>query len=195
MPTERGEITRLAQSWSQGNEAAFEELISLVYDDLCTIARKHLRLGNSRGSIDTTALVHEAFIKLTGVEEGEWEGRAQFFAFCSKTMRHILTDFARRRHAEKRGGTRVRVPLTEGIAAVDEEVTEMLALEEAMLALEKRNPRMVRIAECRFFGGLSVSETAAALSTSTRTVEREWARARAYLYQALAQDTVPPQEP
>jgi len=195
MPVEIGEITRLAQSWSQGDEAAFDQLISLAYEDLRAIARRHLRLGSSRESIDTTALVHEAFIKLTGVEDGEWEGRAQFFAFCSKTMRHILTDFARRRAAEKRGGTLVRVPLTEAAAAVDEEVTEMLALEEALLALEKRNPRMARIAECRFFGGLSVSETAAALSTSTRTVEREWARARAYLYQALAQDPGPPPAP
>lgn len=138
--------------------------------------------------VDTTALVHEAYLKLARVEGGVWDGRAQFFAFCSKAMRRILIDYARRRTAAKRGGTRVRVPLTEEAATVDAEVTRMLGIDQALRRLEEHDARMGRIVECRFFGGMSVADTAEALDTSTRTVEREWARARAYLHEALQED-------
>lgn len=180
-----GEITRLARRWSDGDEDAFERLIELVYDDLRRIAHSHMRRTGDGETINTTALVHEAYLKLAGAGTAEWEGRAQFFAFCSKAMRRILIDYARERGAAKRGGGRVRVPLTPESAIVEREATEILALDEALTALESRDPRMVRIAECRFFGGLSVSETAEAISVSPRTVEREWARARAYLHQML----------
>jgi RNA polymerase sigma factor (TIGR02999 family) len=185
MDRERGEITRLASDWMSGDDEAFDRLIELVYDDLRRIAHGHLARGARRGPLDTTVLVHEAYIKLAAVQEGAFEGRAQFFAFCSKAMRHILIDYARRRRAAKRGGTLVRVPLEEDTAAVESDVTDLLAVEEALEKLERRNPRMARIAECRFFGGMSVPDTARALDTSTRTVEREWARARAYLVHAL----------
>ena len=186
MDRDRGEITRLASQWSDGDEDAFDRLIELVYDDLRRLAHHHLELGVRDAVVDTTVLVHEAYLKLANVEDGDWRGRAQFFAFCSKAMRRILIDFARRRQAAKRGGARVQVPLSDDIAAVDADVTEILAVEEALQRLEQRNQRMSRIVECRFFGGMSVPETAEALNTSTRTVEREWTRARAYLYQALA---------
>jgi RNA polymerase sigma factor (TIGR02999 family) len=130
-------------------------------------------------------LVHEAYLKLARYEGGTWEGRAQFFAFCSKAMRRILIDYARRRQAARRGGDHVAVPLTDDVAVVDAEVTRMLGVEEALQQLERRDERMGRIVECRFFGGMTVSDTAEALGTSTRTVEREWARARGYLYHAL----------
>lgn len=185
MTQDSGKITGLARRWSQGDEAAFEQLIELVYDDLHRIARSHVRRGGEAGTINTTALVHEAYLKLASAEDNEWQGRAQFFAFCSRAMRRILIDYARERKAEKRGGGRVRVPLTPERAAVDEELTEVLALDEALTALEARDPRLVRVAECRFFGGLSVVETAEAISVSPRTVERDWARARAYLRQML----------
>jgi RNA polymerase sigma factor (TIGR02999 family) len=168
-----------------GDEEAFHRLIGLVYDDLRRIAHRHLAGGGRPGPLDTTVLVHEAYLKLAGVQQRSFKGRAQFFAFCSKAMRHILIDYARRRQAAKRGGTLVRVPLEEGTAAVEPDVTDLLAIEEAMEKLEAHNRRMARIAECRFFGGMSVSDTAEALDTSTRTVEREWARARAYLGYAL----------
>lgn len=184
----RGEITQLVRQWSGGDAAAFDQLIALVYDDLRRIAHHHLRAARG-GTVDTTALVHEAYLKLARVQGGSWDGRAQFFAFCSKAMRHILIDYARRRAAVKSGGDQTRVPLTENTAIVEAEVTRMLGVEEALRELEKRDARMGRIVECRFFGGMSVPDTAEALGTSPRTVEREWARARAYLYAALHDDS------
>lgn len=180
-----GEITELVQRWSAGDRDAFDRLIELVYDDLRRIAHKHLEVGSRANTVDTTALVHEAYLKLVPVEGGSFASRAQFFAFCSKAMRRILIDFARRRTAEKRGGGAVRVPLTEDAAVVDAEAMRILGVEDALQELEKRDERMARIVECRFFGGMSVPETAEALETSSRTVERDWARARAYLYRAL----------
>jgi RNA polymerase sigma factor (TIGR02999 family) len=183
-----GEITLLARRWSDGDEYAFDQLVELVYDDLRRIAHSHVRKAEGGETVSTTALVHEAYLKLAGADPGEWAGRAQFFAFCSKAMRRILIDYARERNAMKRGGGRVQVPLTPESAVVDQEVNRLLAVDEALVALERRDPRMVRIAECRFFAGLSVSETAEAMSVSPRTVEREWARARAYLHQLLGPD-------
>jgi len=181
-----GEITRLVAGWSRGEEGAFERLIELVYDDLRVIAHHHLKLGGPDAILDTTVLVHEAYVRLAGVDEAAWGGRAQFFAFCSTAMRRILIDFARRRSAEKRGGTRVRVPLGEDMASVDANIDEILVVEETLSKLEQRNPRMARIVECRFFGGMANPETAEALGVSLRTVEREWTRARAYLQRALS---------
>jgi RNA polymerase sigma factor (TIGR02999 family) len=182
---EHEEITRLVLRWSDGDDAAFDRLIELVYDDLRRIAHHHLQLGSRSGTVNTTALVHEAYLKLVRVEGGTWEGRAQFFAFCSKAMRRILIDFARRRSAAKRGGAPIQVPLSEEAAVVEAEVSRVLGIEQALQHLEQHDARMARIVECRFFGGMSVQDTAEALKTSSRTVEREWARARAYLYQAL----------
>ena len=185
--TTSGEITRLARRWSDGDEDAFDRLVELVYPDLRRIAHHHLA-GASRGRpVDTTALVHEAYLKLAHVEGGVWDGRAQFLAFCSKAMRRILIDYARRRSATKRGGERIRVPLRDDSAVVEAEVHRVLEVEQALQRLERHNERMARIVECRFFGGMSVSDTAEALGASVRTVEREWARARAYLHEALGE--------
>lgn len=183
--TTPGEITRLAQRWSEGDDEAFDQLVELVYDDLRQIAHRHLANARRGHPVDTTALVHEAYLKLADVEGGVWEGRAQFLAFCSKAMRHILIDYARRRSAAKRGGERIQVPLRDDSAVVEAEVHRMLEIEEALRRLERHNERMARIVECRFFGGMSVADTSEALGTSTRTVEREWARARAYLHEEL----------
>jgi len=184
----RGEITRLARRWSEGDEDAFDRLVELVYDDLRRIAHRHLSAGARGDMVDTTVLVHEAYLKLAHVEGGAWEGRAQFLAFCSKAMRRILIDFARRSSAAKRGGERVRVPLRDDAAVVEAEVSRMLEMEDALLLLERHDERMGRIVECRFFGGMSVADTAEALGTSTRTVERDWARARAYLQEVLEEE-------
>jgi len=185
-PASGGEITQLVEAWSAGDEAAFDRLIELVYDDLHQIAHRHLRLDRPDHTINTTALVHEAYLRLAQHQDGVWRSRAQFFAFASRAMRHILIDYARHRRAAKRGGTRIQVPLTENMAAIDAEVAELLALDEALALLEQRNPRMASVVECRFFGGLSVAETAEVLDASVRTVERDWTRARAYLQRALA---------
>lgn len=179
------EITQLLEDWSDGDDESFDRLIELVYDDLRRIAHRQLGAGRRDTVLDTTVLVHEAYVKLAGVDEAEWSGRSQFFAFCAQAMRRILIDFARRRHAEKRGGDRVRVPLGPDSAAIDTDVAELLAIEDAVQRLEARNERMAKIVVCRFYGGMSVPDTAEALGTSVRTVEREWTRARAYLRHAL----------
>jgi RNA polymerase sigma factor (TIGR02999 family) len=184
-----GEITRLAARWSAGDRDAFQSLIELVYDELRELA--HRSIGNSRPDavLDTTVLVHEAYLRLARVEGSAWPSRAHFFSFCARAMRRIVIDYARRQAAGKRGGGQLRVPLTAGTAAArSEDLAEVLAVEDALTRLEQRNGRMARIVECRFYGGMSTAETAEALATSTRTVEREWARARAYLQQALAGD-------
>lgn len=188
---EAGDITRLVSRWSQGDDEALDQLVALVYDDLRHIARRHLRLGERDPVLDTGVLVHEVYIKVARVQEGAWPTRAHFFAFCSTVMRRFLMDFARERQAKKRGGTRVQVPLSDDLAAVDAQVLDVLAVEDAINRLEQRSPRMARIVECRFFGGMSVAETAEALETSPRTVEREWARARAYLMSALGEGSAP----
>lgn len=180
----KGEITRLADRWRAGDDEAFDRLMALVYDDLRAIAHSHLR-KDRRGGLDTTALVHEAYLKLARVEDGSWQSRAQFFAFCSKAMRRILIDHVRRTRAQKRGGGRIRVPLTDASPTVESTWVDLLALEEALNDLERHDSRMARVVECRFFGGMSVPETAEALETSTRTVHRSWTRARAYLFEAL----------
>lgn len=183
-------ITRLAQQWSSGDQGAFDQLVDLVYDDLKRIAHHHLSVGK-RGGLDTTALVHEAYLKLASIEEGAWRSRAHFFAFCSKAMRRILIDQARRRQAAKRGGTLVRVPLTPEIKGTEDNAADLLALNEALERLEERHPRMAQIVEYRYFGGMSVPETAEVLEVSARTVERDWTRARAYLHQALTSGIEP----
>ena len=179
------EITRLLEDWSAGDASSFDRLIELVYDDLRRIAHRHLNAGARDTVLDTTVLVHEAYVKLAGVDEAEWASRSHFFAFCSQAMRRILIDFARKRSSEKRGGDRVRVPLRDDTASIDTDVAELLAVEDAIQRLEERNERMAQIVVCRFYGGMSVPATAEALGTSVRTVEREWTRARAYLRQAL----------
>ena len=179
------EITQLVIRWSRGEEGAFDQLMTEVYDELRQIARHHLQLGRRDGALNTTVLVHEAYLRLARVEEWDGLGRVQFFAFCSRAMRHVLVDFARRQRAAKRGGAVVHIELRDDVAAVDDAVIDFLVVEEALEQLESKSERMARVFECRHFGGMSVRETAEALGTSERTVGREWARARAYLRVAL----------
>ncbi|MEX2048940.1 MAG: ECF-type sigma factor [Gemmatimonadota bacterium] len=186
MPKPPPDITRLAQRWSAGDGEAFDELIRRVYPQLRVLAHRHLRHAGPDRTVSTTVLVHEAYLKLAGVDDAEWQDRAHFFAFCATVMRHLLVDFARRRDTDRRGGGQVQVTLTDDAAAADTPALEILALNQALDRLAERNERMARIVECRFFGGMSVAETAEALSASVRTVEREWGRARAYLHHALS---------
>lgn len=185
------EITTLTRRWSEGDEDALDRLMELTYPKLRRIAKRHLGVEGFDPTIDTTALVHEAFLRLGTDPDGVWPSRAHFFAFCSKIMRRVLIDYARRRIAEKRGGDRMRVPLTDDVAMVETQVNDVLLVEEALEFLAERDERMARVVECRFFGGLSVLETAAALDTSPRTIVREWTRARAYLLRKLG----PAEEP
>ncbi len=185
----REEIATLLHACSNGSGAAFDELFAVLYDELRLIARRHLRelgRGNGGGTLNTTALVHESYLKLAGGARPAGRERAQFFAVASKAMRHILVDYERRRCAAKRGGGRICITLEESAAATPGRTSELLALDLALDRLAARAPRLEQVVECRFFGGLSVEETAEVLGVSNRTVERDWSRARTYLYQMLA---------
>lgn len=182
------EITGLLEAHAAGDDEALEQLIPLVYDDLRRIARQRLRSERRSHTLDTTAVVHEAYLRLVDVSDPDWNGRAHFFAVSSRLIRNLLIDYARRRKADKRGGDSIRVPLNEELdaASIDAPVgVDLLALDEALTALARHDERMERVVECRFFGGLTVRETAKVLGVSTRTVERDWTRAKAYLYRAL----------
>ncbi|MFW6089166.1 MAG: sigma-70 family RNA polymerase sigma factor [Gemmatimonadota bacterium] len=178
-------MTRLIRACADGRDEAFDSLIELVYDDLRRIAHRTLR-GERRGhTLDTTALVHEAYLKLVPQAEASWRDRAHFFAVASRVIRHILIDYARRRNADKRDGG-VRVTFREDLARSDPAGVDLLALDEALERLAAHDERLVRIVECRFFGGMTIDETASVLDISPRTVDRGWARARTYLYRDLA---------
>lgn len=179
------EITGLLRAWTGGDPAAGERLFSVVYDSLRRMARSQRRGVDEDQTLSTTGLVHEAYMRLINRSEADWRDRAQFFGLASKVMRSVLVDEARRRRTSKRGGDRVRVPLYERDAATEDPLEDVLTLHDALEQLELEEPRMVRVVECRFFGGLAVAETAEALGVSVRTVEREWRQARLYLYRAL----------
>jgi len=156
-----------------------------VYEDLRAIAHRHLRRETPGHTLNTTALVHESYLSLARSDDLEWESRAHFFAIASRAMRHILVDYARRRSAEKRGGDRVRVTLGDAMATSGDGTEDLLELDDALSSLAELDERLVSVVECRFFGGMSVPETAEALDVSSRTVERDWMRAKAYLSRTL----------
>jgi RNA polymerase sigma-70 factor, ECF subfamily len=163
----------------------FDSLFALCYDELREIARRHLRGERSGHTLAATALVHEAYLKLSGRPEFQWGETVHFRAFVSKAMRHVLVDHARARFAKKRGGDVIHVTLQPDSVAAEQPSTDLIELDEALVQLGLHDPRLVRVVECRCFGGLTVPETAEALGLSTSTVERDWTRARAYLRQLL----------
>jgi RNA polymerase sigma factor (TIGR02999 family) len=174
-----------APTGAEGDRAALDADYARLYDELRLVARRQLRRSAQAHTLGTTGLVHESYLKLADLPGAQWRSRAQFFVLASRAMRHILIDYARRRQAQKRGGSAIRVTLLPEMAASDGHIVDLLALDQALARLGGLSPRMERIVECRYFGGLSVPETAEALETSVRTVEREWTRARTYLYQML----------
>lgn len=179
-----GRVTELLDASSRGSVTAFDELIPLVYDDLRGIAHRRLRSERTNHTLDTTAVVHEAYLRLVDQREADWRDRAHFFAVAARVIRNVLVDYARRRKALKRGGGDVP-PLLVGSGAEGPSVVDLLALDQALSRLAEHDPRLERIVECRFFGGMTMAETAEALGTSLRTVERDWRRAKAYLYREL----------
>lgn len=182
-----GEITQVLARCAGGDREAFERLVPLVYDDLRRIAHRRLQSERTDHTLDTTAVVHEAYLALVHQATATWVDRAHFFAVAARVIRHVLIDHARRRGAKKRGGGDVRVPLAEDLVSAEGvRDVDLLALDEALAELGARDSRLEKVVECRFFAGMTVRETATALGTSERTVERDWTRARAYLYQALA---------
>lgn len=181
------DITRLLHLWSEGDDDAFERLLPLVYDDLRAIAHNRMESERTGHTLQTTALVHEAYVRLADGAEIDWTDRAHFFAIASRVVRRVLVEYARRSQTEKRGGGATHLELAPGMASADPRahVHDVLALDDALAELARHDPRLEQVVEHRFFGGMSVKETAAVLDVSERTVERDWRRARSYLYRAL----------
>ena len=180
------EITQLLVAWNRGDTAALEELTPLVQAELHRLAKRYMA-GERQGHIlQTTALVNEAFMRLIDWENVEWRNRAHFFGLAARIMRQILVDFARASHREKRGGGgALQVSLSEAANFTQEKSADLVALDDALKALEKMDPRQARGVELRFFGGLSLEETAEALNVSLSTVRRDWSLAEAWLFREL----------
>ena len=179
------EITRLLQAWCGGNQEALDQLLPLVYEELRRAAKRHMARENSGHTLQTNALINEVYLRLVEFPEVEWENRAHFFAICSKLMRRILTDVARSRLAQKRGGGAVHLELNEGQFGVGGRSPDLLALDEAMNRLALLDQRKSQVVELRFFGGLSVGETAGVLKISQETVLRDWRFAKSWLLREL----------
>jgi RNA polymerase sigma-70 factor, ECF subfamily len=180
------EITRLLRAWGGGDQAAMEELAPLVYGELRRMAQRHLRRENPGNTLQPTALVHEAYLRLADVANMRWEDRAHFFAVSAQMMRRILVDAARARGTGKRGGGALHLNLNESIDGMPDRGSELIALDDALDALARLDPRKARVVEMRFFGGLSVEETAEVLKISAPSVLRDWKLARAWLMRELS---------
>ena len=173
------EITVLLKAWAGGDRSALERLTPLVYDELRRRAARYMANELGGHTLQTTALVNEAYLRLADADSLEWQDRAHFFAVCANVMRHILVDAARARGSEKRGGERVQVELTESIEKLIDRGPELVALDEALEALARKDARKAQVVEMRFFGGLNVDETAEVLRVSRKTVLRDYGKWRA----------------
>jgi RNA polymerase sigma factor (TIGR02999 family) len=187
MPTTASHrLTQLLVAWSEGQREALDELLPLVYDELRRIAHRYMRGERAGHDLQTTALVNEAYLRLVDQRQVRWQNRAHFFAICAQLMRRIIVDRARAQHYQKRGGHARKVALDEATLAVAEErAADLLALDEALRRLAEIDPRKGRIVELRYFGGLSVEETAEVLQVSAVTVMRDWNTAKAWLYSQM----------
>jgi len=185
MPDAPGEVTRLLMGLRKGDLSAQEQLIPLVYKELRALAGRYMRHERPGHTLQPTALVHEAYIRLTGIHDINWQNRAHFFAVAAQLMRRILIDRARAQQAHKRGGDYAGITLDEALVAAPADSERLLALDEALNRLAKLDPRQARIVELRFFAGLTEEETAQVLEVSPRTVKRDWRVAKAWLYRQL----------
>ncbi len=179
------EVTHLLVAWSQGDRDALDKLLPLVYQELKRIADRYLKRERAGHTLQTTALVHEAYFKLIDQTRVEWQNRAHFFGVAAQAMRRILVDHARRHHSEKRAG--VKISLDEELNLAAERASELVALDEALITLAELDPQKSRIVELKFFGGLSIEETAEVLGIGTATVIRQWRLAKAWLYAEINQ--------
>jgi RNA polymerase sigma factor (TIGR02999 family) len=183
------EFTELLVAWGKGEEGAMDRLMPLVYQELRRTAHRQLRGERPGQGPQTTSLVHEAYMRLLDSSRVRWQNRSHFYAVSAQLMRRILVDFARARRAQKRGGDAVRVPIDEALDAVPERSADVVALDDALEALAQFDPRKVQVVELRFFGGLSVQETAEVLSVSPDTIMRDWKLAKAWLLRELSVET------
>jgi len=182
------EVSQLLLDWSNGNQAALDRLTPLVYEELHRLAHRHMRLERPNHTLQTTALVNEAYVRLVDQRNLHWKNRAHFFSIASRLMRRILVDLARAHKRAKRGGGALQVSLDEAAMVSSERAAELVALDEALTTLAAIDQRKSQVVELRFFGGMSVEETAEALGVSPITIKREWSTAKAWLYREIANE-------
>ena len=185
MTTSPHQISQLLARYSDGDQAALDQLMPLVYGELRKMARRYMRGQPPGHTLQTTALIHEAYLKLVGQGQRRWKHRAHFFGVAAQAMRHILVDYARSHHAAKRGGEVREVSFDEAAAVTEERAAEVVALDDALDMLAELAPRQSRVVELRYFGGLSVEETAEVLKVSAETVKRDWRMAKVWLLREL----------
>jgi RNA polymerase sigma-70 factor, ECF subfamily len=181
----KGEVTMLLAAWSKGDPEALNKVMPLVYAELHRIARRAWSQQSHNNTLQPTALINEAYLKLANVENATFQDRCHFFAVASSAMRQVLVNHAKSRLAEKRGGGRINVSLDEVQPAVHQEAAEIVALHEALEALQAVDPRKSKVVEMRYFGGLSAEETAEAMGVSVATVNRDWRLARSWLIREM----------
>jgi RNA polymerase sigma-70 factor, ECF subfamily len=186
MPSQE-EVTELLAEWGKGSQAALERLMPLVYAELHRMASRYMGSQHAGHTLQPTALIHEAYIRLASDDGREWANRAHFFSVAAKSMRHVLVDHARSRRATKRGSATPLLSLDEAIVVSDERTDEIIALDDALSDLAQLNQRQSEVVELRYFGGLTVEETAQVKNVSPETVQRDWRAAKAWLYSQLSQ--------
>ena len=180
------EVTQMLLDWSDGNKEALDRLMPLIYDELRRLARHYMRRERRGHTLQTTALVNEAYMRLIDQRSVQWQNRVHFFSVAARMMRRILIDYARSRQVAKREGELRKVSIDEAATIAHEPDASLIAIDDALTSLEALDPRKVQVIELRFFGGLTIDETAAALNTSHATIERDWTTARAWLYREVS---------
>ena len=186
MESSSEQITQLLQSWNEGDQGAIEKLVPLVYGELHRLAQRYMSDERPGHTLQTTALVNEAYLRLVDSAHADWESRTHFFAVCAQVMRRVLVDWARSRQALKRGGDVCVLDLDEALATTKQPGTDLVALDDALNALAAVDPRKARVVELRFFGGLNVKESADVLKVSQETVLRDWKLAKSWLRRELS---------
>lgn len=187
-PAAQHDVTRLLQAWGAGDESALQQLIPLVYQELHRLAHRYMAGEQPGETLQTTALVHEVYLRLVDVRAVDWQGRAHFYALCARMMRRVLVDFARSRTYQKRGGGAAHVQLEEALTVSAVVGSELLDVDDALRRLSELDARKSQVVELRFFGGLTVEETAVALKVSPETVMRDWRLAKAWLTRELQRE-------
>ncbi len=185
------DVTQLLRAWNTGDQQALDRLLPIVYAELRAVAHNHLRRESPGQTLQPTALVNEVYLRLVRITRVTWQDRAHFFAMCSRLMRQILIDAARGRRVAKRGGGVLRVTLDDALVPAVTNLLDVIALDDALTALEKADPRKCQVVELRFFAGLSVEEIASVLGVSTDTVSRDWKFARTWLFRELRDGRTP----
>lgn len=181
------QVTRLLIQWSDGDQSALDDLMPIVYDELRLMAKRFMRRQDSGHTMQTTELIHEAYLKLAGNQEKDWKNRAHFFGVASQAMRHILVDYARSKQSKRRGGPGHKVTLAENMFVLNERSEEIVALDDALSRLSKLDDRKGRVVEMKFFGGLNFDEIAEVLKVSIVTVKRDWSFARNWLLKEISE--------